>query len=398
MTQRELASIDRPLQRAPRPSWSSWKTGCALSAFALASAACSAATAPSDQRGGVAVPPQPAAAGGGTQPLANPTAGATPLRVDASVPASSNPVDDTDASVSECGRQQFEVEQKPADILLVLDRSGSMQDDVNGDDGEPSKWELVVPALQEVISATDAQVAWGLWLFPAGDGAGECNDASYPKDIAVPVQPNNAVRVNAAITSATPEGDGTPTADAIDEALKYLSALQDGRRKYILLATDGEPSCAGKTKGSDKARTAAVSAVERAAGADVHTFVVGIATTKDSASKTLTSLAAAGGEAPASGYYLASSRAELLAAMQRITGSVASCRFPLAAKPPEPDHVGVRIGTQLVSKDLKGVNGWRYVDGQSMEIELVGAACEQLKAAGAASVSVIFGCKNDVLF
>ena len=304
-----------------------------------------------------------------------------------------------DAGEPECGRQMFELERKPADVLLVLDRSASMKDDVNGDDdGNPSKWDLVVPALKEVIGATDAAVAWGLKLFPEGDGAGECNEESYPDSIAVPIKPDNASAVNQAITTTMPEGDGTPTGDAVDEAVNYLKTVPDQNRKYILLATDGEPSCAGKTKGSSDAREVAVAAVQRAASADIHTFVVGIATTKDSASKTLTQLAQAGLEAPASGFYLASTKDELAAAVRLITGVVARCRFPLASAPPNPDHVGVSIGATRVAKDPGQKNGWNYVDGGLSAIELFGAACDTVKNSGGESVSVVFGCKSDKLF
>jgi hypothetical protein len=304
-----------------------------------------------------------------------------------------------DAGELDCGRQNFDVMRKPADILLVLDRSGSMKDDIHGDYKAPSKWDLVVPALREVITATDAAVGWGLKLFPQGDGTGECSKDSYPADIAVEVKPANAAAVNQAIAGATPEGDGTPTSDAVDEAVKYLKTLRDGNRKYILLATDGEPSCAGSTKSSSKARTAAVAAVKAAADADFHTFVVGIATTKSSASDTLTELASAGLEAPAgSGYYLASTKDELVSAVQMIAGSVGSCLFPLASRPPNPDHVGVSIGDQRVKRDPGNSEGWNYVDSDMQAIKLFGSACDQIMKSGVDSVKVVFGCKADVLF
>ena len=47
---------------------------------------------------------------------------------------------------TDCGRNYFPVEQKPADMLLVLDRSASMED------GTPSKWSIVIPALHGVVT------------------------------------------------------------------------------------------------------------------------------------------------------------------------------------------------------------------------------------------------------
>ena len=62
-----------------------------------------------------------------------------------------------------------------------------MDDEPDGaEDGSPSKWELVVPALKQSIMATDGAISWGLKFFPEGDDAGECNDESYPGSIAVP--------------------------------------------------------------------------------------------------------------------------------------------------------------------------------------------------------------------
>ena len=378
-----------------------WTKRAGVVALCLLASACSAGDV------GSARPAKPAAPSGVT--AADATAGAragTPgsagplISASAGTPAAAPAADNgADAGSDECGRQHFDVRRKPADVLLVLDRSGSMKDEVDDDvDDSPSKWDVVVPALKEVIGVTDNSVSWGLKLFPEGDETGECSDDSYPRTIAVPIKPTNAGAVNQAITSTEPRGDGTPTSDAVDEGVKYLNGLSDQSVKYILLATDGAPSCAGKTKDSGDARTAAVAAVQRAADSGIHTFVIGIATGEGSAHKTLTELAKAGREAPGSGYYLASTKDELVSAVRAITSAVASCRFPLKSAPPNPDHVGVLIGQQRIRQDPNGKDGWRYVDAQRTAIELFGPACEAVKSSGADSVNVVFGCKSDTLF
>ena len=68
-----------------------------------------------------------------------------------------------------CGLQNFDVERKPAEILLLLDRSKSMIEDTTSD-GVTLKWNAVLPALKQVIMDTDAAVSWGLKTFPEGDG------------------------------------------------------------------------------------------------------------------------------------------------------------------------------------------------------------------------------------
>ncbi|WP_437682392.1 vWA domain-containing protein [Sorangium sp. So ce131] len=298
----------------------------------------------------------------------------------------------------DCGRQNFNVERKPASILLVLDRSASMQDDPNGDEGTPSKWDIVVPALQEVIAATNEAASWGLKVFPQGDRTGTCTEESFPGDILIPIATNNASTVNQAITSTTPEGDGTPTGDAINKAVEYLQTLQNDDPKYILLATDGDPSCP-----KDDSDDFAVQAVTNAASAGFHTFVVGIAA-QASKIKTLNGLAVAGLEPRqdpdplAPSFYLAATKDQLVTALQTITGEVSTCLFPLSAAPPNPDHVGVFVGDQAIAHDPTGTNGWSYTGPDMMTIKLHGAACDQVASSGAGAVKVIFGCKDDPIY
>ncbi len=157
-----------------------------------------------------------------------------------------------------CGLQKFDVERKPAEILLLLDRSKSMIEDTTSD-GVTLKWNAVLPALKQVIKDTDAAVSWGLKTFPEGAGS-ECVAGSVTNGVVVPVAPMNAAAVVAALNDTSnqatqPQGNGTPTGDAITAAYTYLSKLTSTNPKYILLATDGAPSCAGTTKDSSTART-----------------------------------------------------------------------------------------------------------------------------------------------
>src|SRR5262249_59484586 len=57
----------------------------------------------------------------------------------------------------------------------------------------------------------------------------------------------------------------------------YLSGRTDNARKFILLATDGLPTCSSAGAGGDDS-TAAIAAVGAANTAGFPTFVVGIAT------------------------------------------------------------------------------------------------------------------------
>jgi von Willebrand factor type A domain len=300
-----------------------------------------------------------------------------------------------DAGDLECGRRMFEVHPKPAEILIVLDRSASMLDPPDGATASTSKWDLVVPAVKQVVADTSATVSWGLKTFPEGQGS-ECAAGSVTGRIDVQVATMNAAAVNAQVDLTTAQGNGTPTGDAIHAATAYLQTITTSNPKYILLATDGEPSCPSGTA----ARTFAVQAVTDAAAAGFKTFVVGVSTTSNTASMTLTQLATAGGEARsdpnplATRYYLANTKDEIVSSLKQITGVVASCSFDLGAAPPVPDNIAVKIDGVKAPQD--STNGWAYTSADHTAIQVFGAMCDTIKAS-ANAVQIIFGCKGDVI-
>jgi hypothetical protein len=299
----------------------------------------------------------------------------------------------------DCGHQDFTLAQKPADVLVVLDRSKSMVQDMT-----PTKWSMIVPTLQAVIDRTRTTIAWGLKLYPEGDDP-VCTPATYPDDIAVPIGPGYADAVIYGIASAVAGGNGTPTGAAIDEAVKYLNTVATPNPKYILLATDGEPSCAGTTEDTGLARPLAISAVTAAAAAGFHTFVVGIATTKESATLVLNELAEAGKQprpvlnSLETKYYLANTANELLGAFNTITSVVATCSFDLAKDPPDRNLVNVYLGAdEPIRRDVNDADGWNYASDGSLTFQLYGSACDRVKSRGAQSVNVVYVCPGETVY
>lgn len=301
----------------------------------------------------------------------------------------------------ECAHQDFNLTQKPAEILLVLDRSASMADPPDGTSGD-SKWSLVVPGVNEVVTKTNSSVSWGLKVFPEGEGSA-CIAASVTNAIPVPIAASNAKAVTDAVTATLPKGNGTPTGDTINAAVTYLKTLSSPNPKFILLATDGEPSCANAKQDTKAARLLAVSAIGEAAKAGFKTFVVGVATTKDTATQALNDMAVAGlmprvsTDPAAPKYYLASTKDALVQAMQEITGQVSSCSFHLTSKPPDPSNIAVKVNGMKAPHDTARMNGWDYTDSSSLEVAVYGSWCDQIKAASAQSVNFILGCPGEVI-
>ena len=317
----------------------------------------------------------------------------------------SGPGQDTDAGAvmnGECARQDFNLNRRPAEILILLDRSGSMKERPSGSSSSDTKWSLVVPAVNEVVTATDASVSWGLKAFPEGEGD-ECIAASVTDAVPVPIAPTNAAAVTGHVTSLTPEGNGTPTGDAIKAAVTYLKSLTDPNPKFILLATDGEPSCAGTSEDSGRARTYAVQAVTDAASAGFKTVVVGVATTKSSATQALNAMAVAGQMARESAdpaapkYYLASTRDELVQALSEITGQVSSCVFDLSSAPPDPNNIAVKVDGMNAPRDATRGNGWEYIGTDYLQVGVYGSWCDGIKSATANSVNFVLGCPGEII-
>jgi hypothetical protein len=257
----------------------------------------------------------------------------------------------TGGTAGQCGQAAVTINPLPPDILIVEDRSGSMNDDqtdtpCNGGCGATSKWALVTAAINQVVAATETQVNWGLKFFADADAQCGVNGGA-----AVGVATKTSVPIAAAITASTSGNGGvmngsyTPTRKAVNAGDAYLMGVQDTNPKYLLLATDGLPNCPDNCTGNactntpNAAETAAVEAsITAAQGDGFKTFVVGIATGADqSANTALNGFAMAGGEAQtgaATQYYSVTDTASLVTALNKIVGIVASCTIDVSKVPP----------------------------------------------------------------
>jgi Mg-chelatase subunit ChlD len=302
-----------------------------------------------------------------------------------------------DVMNGECEQLEFESMRAPVDVLLVLDRSGSMAD--NEIEDGVSRWEGIVPVLNSTVTSTDATVGWGLKTFPEGVN-NLCEETSVTTAIDVPIAPANGAQIVAAVDATQPNGAGTPTAQALAAAVTYLSGRTTDHQQFILLATDGQPSCTldwdeDSDGASDDARGAATAAFQ----AGFPVYVVGVLDEdpSDSTVETLNGMALSGGKPTGVDgdeyrFYLASSQEALTQSLTEITGQVASCVFPFESAPPDAENIAVKLDGKKLSRDASRADGWDYTDAEHRGIELYGSACEQLKQGSQNSVQVIFGC------
>jgi hypothetical protein len=279
-----------------------------------------------------------------------------------------------------------------ADVLLVLDRSGSMNYSINqacscDPNANPqvvcddlgnckTRWSTLGAALDITLSSTP-QLYWGLKTF-SSPSAGSC---AVTSGMDVPIGNDTTAAIQAQIAAIEPEGE-TPTAAAILAATAYLEAQADSNRKFILLATDGEPNCGGDSPSvynDDVDGT--IAAIQSARDAGFMVYVIGIGKVGN-----LDAFAEAGGS---SSYYPGQSPEEIAQALASIS-TAASCSFALDAMPSDPTGVGVYLDKSLIPRDAS--DGWTF-GANTGTILLHGSYCDRTLADPAAAIQVLFlGC------
>lgn len=184
-----------------------------------------------------------------------------------------------------CGASTIQTERVPGSLLLVFDRSGSMADPANGDSG-PSKWDLAVSAINNVMSSVSDELSAGLILFPSPDDCSVDLPGGVPH-VPVAPMPTSRPMISAALETADPTGSSTPMFRAARAGWAYLrDSLDSPGQEGIVLVTDGADTC-------DSGDGAAVQ-MEAATMLEDHnilTFVVGL----DHSNNDLSGLAYYGG-------------------------------------------------------------------------------------------------------
>jgi hypothetical protein len=318
-----------------------------------------------------------------------------------------------------CNQLQVAFESTTPTALIVVDRSSSQWD------GEPNhNWEPVKAGLIDVISKVQDKINIGLVTY-TGQNGGACPDMVPPLANVTFAKGNlDSIRsALEAIQKPTFKGE-TPTAAAINQAVPVLLAAAPGGEKFILLVTDGDPDFCND---GDQVcpMDAVVGAVQAAKTQGIGTTVFGLQRTGVALSgQHLTDVANAGAglpvrqpiqrledfqgrcQGPALGTYAAAGgtavpflanatdRAALTTALDQVVAGIRSCTFELAGSVKvdlsRASQATIRIDetTPLTYDDS---NGWRMVT--ETQVEIMGAACSQLKSAQTRGINFDFPCE-----
>lgn len=294
-----------------------------------------------------------------------------------------------------CGNQTEEIELinlgDPPDVLIVLDRSGSMMMAPGFPPLGESKWSIMKNALKNLTASRDPNIRWGLTVFPTDE------DCGVDPGARVEIADINAPDIALYLDSTSPGGN-TPAHLALQEALAYYQTIPvNPEGRYVLFATDGIPNCGGNPPNVDiETNAETVQAVTDLANAGIPTYVLGFGDILGLDPGVLNDSALAGGVPRPGGpphFYHADNATELQTVLDTIAGGVIvpSCTFELQDLPPVPDDVTVYFDGQPIPRSTQHTNGWDYYP-DANHITLFGTYCDQLEGGNIGSVTFHYGC------
>jgi hypothetical protein len=296
-----------------------------------------------------------------------------------------------------CDRITVEARPELANVLIVLDRSGSMYD--FGPFGEGvDRWTPSVMAIESVTSALEDRLSFGLMLFGSDE---ECGTGA----VRVPPAIMNAMAIRTALAGSpdAQTGGGTPTSASLERARTELMGVPG--QSFVLLVTDGAPNCnPGLDSTSCRCTNPAgcffdslnclddmraVAAVTALAAAGIPTFVIGYDT--GMWADVMDRMAAAG-DTGMTRHLPVDDRASLESALMDIGGSVVSCSYELSAPPGDIRYVRVTVDGAMVDHESVRMDGsgWRLEGDRT--IELIGADCANVQDGEPHSIEVVVEC------
>jgi hypothetical protein len=342
-----------------------------------------------------------------------------------------------------CTGWAAEGENLPAVLQLVVDVSGSMDDDAPG--SNQSKWDVTRDALSQAIDTLPASVSAGVLYYPNRDtgssmtmrAVNQCVNVGAMVPIGALGNDNSQQR--RALQRSLDDADTnsyTPTHDAYRYALQEgLVPYQAQANKFMLLITDGAPTmslgCIGGRMGGmgmmgggamDAPTDPIVDEIKGAFGTGIRTFLIGSPGSEESSQGDgdmrpwLSRAAQEGGTAKAGCQvdgpnfcHLDMTQDEnfsqaLVDGLATIVGQIIdTCTFAIPDAPAgqtvDPSLTTLIVqsssGASLVLQDDTGDcgEGWRFNAGG--QVELCPATCDKVMADASSTVQLLFGCSVD---
>lgn len=292
-------------------------------------------------------------------------------------PTSPTPAPAVDAGTDDagkCGAMEFALTRIAPNVMLVLDRSGSMSDPIAAGSAT-TKYADLTSAIKSLVTNYASQMRLGATFFAADNNcaAGTVN----------PIAPNNGAAIDTMVANHSPGGN-TPTAVTLDAVIASNQLADKTRANYVVLATDGLPNC------GDVDVTSRIKKLYNATPS-VKTYVIGVGADTNTNPTLLNSWADAGHTARTGNthYFQTNSPQDLKAAFDAIVGGIVSCDFKMMQSAPDPTLITVTENGTPISPSP--TVGWTF-DASTNTVTLHGAACDALKSNANTKVGVQYGC------
>jgi hypothetical protein len=252
--------------------------------------------------------------------------------------------------------------------------------------GDSTRLRVAQQAVRDPVRTYQGGVRFGYLEFPIGSamcmgGAGCC--ASKPTQPVlynydtVDMKMNDCEMRGTCSTAAS-----KPTAEALELCRAHFNTTGNGVSDgYVLLVTDGEPSCPRGRNMMTACEDASFEVAKLNNDSNVKTVVVGVG--EDVArSDCLNDLASAGGM-PRAGmprYYAGRDpflvRQQIGDAVEMIAKR--ACHIDVLSPPEPAETVTLSFEGHLIDRDPTGKNGWNFDGNTTIQISVFGDACQAL--------------------
>lgn len=284
-----------------------------------------------------------------------------------------------------CPSKTLKAEDSKPSIGLLLDRSGSMF--VNKDGQALNRFDRMEEALvgvpNGVVTQLESKAFFGSMMYTCRNDTAE----TYEE---IQRRLNNAAAIRGSMANET-TGLSTPTAAAIDEMVARFrrTPVPADSAPIIVLATDGLPNHCGEENSTDERQTESEQAAARALAAGLPLYVLAMNVTSPHFERL-----AVAGRGPGAKVFFGNNTTDLVAAFNEVVRSVISCDLKLDGKINESfasqGIVTVKNGETGQVKTLTFNSEWKLVNNDTVQI--VDAACTDLKNTPKAEVSATFPC------
>jgi len=300
-----------------------------------------------------------------------------------------------------CGTLTLEgdmtVTEVPGNVLMVFDRSSSMNQDWNG----MMRWQAAGGAMLSALMPLQNKLTIGAVFFP-DNGAGfgmtcTVDPITDPDQIAFMPGAMALAKMQAAAPSGAPtplyssSAMGTPTLEGLQAADAALAAATLTGITSVILVTDGDPNCAW-----DEAT--ATGLVSGWAARGIKTYVLGVPGVGGGGVATLNAVAMAGGTdqyiPPTDAATLAMTIGEIVE--ETVTTGIDSCTITFDPPAAAPDKLTLAVTEGGVEAAVPheypdGTAAWTISD-DGITVELLGNTCAAATNGTYQSLRFVFGC------